>query len=56
MDFFKTKYRIRPDWFLSTRYQVDKRFWWNPFWIEVAVLLRTKQKALAVIEMLKEKY
>lgn len=52
----KTKYRIMPDSFYGGYglWQVEKRLWFWPFWIDVGNGLMTKKNAEAIKEYLEE--
>ena len=53
---FKTRYRVCPDSLYGGigSWQVEKRLWLLPFWIEVGNGLMTKQNALAIKTFLEE--
>lgn len=53
---FKTKYRVNRDRFFSHRWQVEKQYWWWPFWINHRNLIETREIALDVIKISREVY
>lgn len=47
-----TKYRVNRDWFYASLWSVERKTWLRG-WVEVRGMLRTKEEALELIELLK---
>ncbi len=54
-NFFKTKYRVNRDsYYSSTRWSVQKKVWFWPFWYEHRDMLPSKEMALELKGILEE--
>ncbi len=54
-NFFKPKYRVNRDSFYSsTRWAVEKKIWFWPFWCEHRDMLPSKEMALELKGILEE--